>query len=232
MTCLTFPDKAILHFHFAIGSPNFKVGATCTQHVFLHPLTNCCYGVLLTTGSTPLFPYPENLPGDAFPANCPCGHPCGVCLQPPSLDYPPLSTCLFECETVQGALTKSSPVLTEAEKAALLFSVACRTENPPVWQSQVSTNNLSPSLNETSFVGSQVIPHFVHTQGGGAVGDQVRVPAELVPHLFWHWTVWALVLNSHKWAGIEHHFYSLSHQKGMSFSIESMCKFMTWLIKI
>lgn len=70
---------------------------------------------------------------------------------------PSLSTCPFECETVQGALTTSSPVLREAEKAALLFSVACRMGNLPVWQSQVSTNNLSPSLNEASFLGSQVI---------------------------------------------------------------------------
>lgn len=47
------------------------------------------------TGSTPLFHYPENLPGDAFPESCPCGHPCGVCLQPPSLDYPPHSAHAF-----------------------------------------------------------------------------------------------------------------------------------------
>lgn len=105
-----------------------------------------------------LFPYPENLPGDAFLASCPCGHPCGVHLQPPSLDYPPsLNTCIFECETVQETLTTSSPVLTEAAEAALPFSIACRMENPLVWQSQVSTNNLSSSLNEASFLGSQVI---------------------------------------------------------------------------
>lgn len=42
---------------------------------------------------------------------------------------PSLNTCLFECETVQGALTTSSPVLREAEKAALPFSVACRMGN-------------------------------------------------------------------------------------------------------